>query len=113
MLNVLIAYGAINLFESMHKSSWLTSRDYDKAIQYSMKQSKTRMTVLCVGLMLIGVLLVLIASSAIKYVALNVMFMAVVLLATVWGVVPFVWSVFIPRCKQREYKIKATEVDKK
>ena len=113
ILNTLIAYGSINLFETMHKSSWLTSRDYDKAIQNALKQSKTRMTVLSVGLMLIGVLLVLIATSPIKYIALNVMFMAVVLLAVVWCVVPFVWSVFITRCRQREYKIKATDVDQK
>lgn len=113
ILNVLISYGAINLFETMHKSSWLMSRDYDQAMQNALKQSKTRMSVMSVGLMLIGVLLVLVASSTIKYVALNIMFMAVVFLAVVWCVVPFVWNVFIPRCRQREYKIKATEIETK
>jgi hypothetical protein len=39
--------------------------------------------------------------------------MAVILLAVALYVIPFVWSVFITRCRQREYKIKPTSVETK
>ena len=35
----------------------------------------------------------------------------VVLLATIWYVVPFVWSVFVTLCKVKVYKVKATKVE--
>lgn len=113
ILNMLIAYAAINLFETMHKSSWLMSEDYDNAMQSALKASKFRMSVLSVAVMLIGVLFVLMTSSTIKYASLNLMFMAVVLLAVSWYVVPFVWNMFIPHCRKREYKIKATDIETK
>ncbi|MBQ8615623.1 MAG: hypothetical protein IJ415_03555 [Clostridia bacterium] len=113
ILNVLIAYFAINLFETMHKSSWLMSGDYDNAMQTALKASKFRMSILSVSIMLIGVLFVLLTSSTIKYAALNIMFMAVVLLAVGWYVVPFVWNVFISYCRKREYKVKASAVETK
>ena len=113
ILNVLIAYAAINLFETMHKSSWLMAQDYDNAMQTALKASKFRMSVLSVSVMLIGVLFVLMTSSTIKYASLNLMFMAVILLAVSWYVVPFIWNVFIPYCRKREYKVKATEVETK
>lgn len=108
ILNLLIDYFAINLFESMHKSSWLTSKDYNNAIQNALKTSRFRMSVISVSVMAIGVLLVFLTSSTIKYIALNLMFMAVILLAVGCFVVPFVWNVFIPYCRTREYKIKAS-----
>jgi len=113
ILNMLIAYCAINLFETMHKSNWLMSQDYNNAMQSALNSSKFRMSVLSVGVMLIGVLLVLFTSSTIKYVALNLMFMAVIVLAVTWCVVPFVWNVFITYCRKREYKVKATDVETK
>lgn len=113
ILNMLIVYFAINIFEGMHKSRWLMSDDYAKAIDTSLRASKFRLSVLSVAVMLIGTLFVIIAPVAIKYIALNVMFMAVVLLAVSWYVVPFVWSVFITRCRKREYKVKASGVETK
>ena len=111
ILNMLITYLAINLFETMHKSSWLLSGDYGSAINTALKASKFRMSVLGIGLMAIGLLFVLFASSTIKYVALNIMFMAVILLAVGLYVIPFVWSVFITRCRRREYKIKTSAIE--
>ena len=108
ILNVLITYFSINLFETMHKSSWLMSGDYNMAMKTALNSSKLRMAIISVATMLIGVLFVLLTSSTIKYLAVNIMFMAVVMLAVGWYVIPFVWNVFITRCRKREYKVKAT-----
>lgn len=113
ILNLLIMYFAINIFEGMHKSSWLMSEDYAKAMDTSLKASKFRLSVMSVAVMLIGILFVVLAPVAIKYIALNIMFMAVVLLAVSWYVIPFIWSVFITRCRKREYKVKASGVETK
>ncbi len=106
ILNMLIAYFAINMFETMHKSSWLTSGDYSTAIRTTVNSSKFRMIAICFSVLFIGLAFVLIAPSALKYVALNIMFMAVTLLAIGLYVIPFTWSVFITRSRRREYKIK-------
>ena len=111
ILNLLIDYFAINIFESMHKSSWLTSRDFSSAIGSAVKSSKFRMVAITVGLMLIGVVFVLFVPSAIKYVMLNLMFMAVVLLAVGLYAIPFFWSALITKCKLRDYKIKTTKIE--
>ena len=110
MLNMLIIYASINLFETMHKSSWLMSDDYDTAITSALKSSKLRMAIIAISLMIIGLLFVLIAPTTVKYISLNIMFMAVTLLAVIWYVVPFVWSVLITRCRKRIYKVKASVV---
>lgn len=108
ILNMLIVYFAINLFETMHKSSWLVSEDYSQALSEGLNKSKFRMAILSIALLLIGLLFVLFAPSTIKYVSLNIMFMAVILLACGLYVIPFIWNVFITHCKKREYKAKAT-----
>lgn len=108
ILNMLIDYCAINLFETMHKSSWLMSGDYATAIGTAIKKSKFRMIALTVGVMAVGIMMVLFAPSAIKYLSLNLLFMAVVLLAVALYVIPFVWSVFITMCRKRNYKIKVS-----
>ena len=108
ILNLLIVYLAISLFESMHKSSWLVSRDFETAIQTAIKNSKFRIGLISAGLIVIGLLFVLLAPLSIKYVAVNLMFIAVTLLAVVLYLIPFVWSVFITKCRIRDYKIKTT-----
>jgi len=113
ILNLLISYLAIILFEQMHKSSWLMSGNYSTAIETAVKSSKTRICVLSISLMVIGLLFVLLAPSTIKYVSINLMFMAVVLLAVGLYVIPFVWSVFITKARKRNYKIKASSVESK
>ena len=111
ILNMMISYFAINMFETMHKSSWLVSGDYETAIKTTFNASKTRMALISVAIAVIGLLFALIAPLTMKYVAVNVIFMAVSLLATGWYVIPFVWSMFITRCRKRNYKIKATDVE--
>jgi len=113
ILNVMITYFAIELFETMHKSSWLKSEDYATAMSTALKSSKFRMSVVNISLLAIGLMLVLFAPITIKYVAINLMFMAVVVLAVGWYVIPFVWNVFITQCRKREYKVKATQESKK
>ncbi len=108
ILNMLIIYFAIDLFESMHNSSWLKSNDYATALEKGINSSKFRTTIINIVLLAIGLLLVLIAPITLKHVAINIMFMAVSVLAVTWYVVPFVWSVFITRCRNRGAKIKAS-----
>ena len=112
ILNVLIDYFAISIFESMHKSSWLMSRDFGTAIKTAVKNSRFRMIAITFAILLIGIVFVLFAPSAFKYVTLNLMFMAVVLIACGLYVIPFIWSAAITHCKQREYKVKST-IDEK
>ncbi len=106
ILNLLIVYLAISLFENMHKSSWLVSGDYETAIKTGMKSSSFRTTLISVSLMAIGLLFILFAPLALKLVSLNIMFMAVALLATALYIIPFMWSLFITKCRKREYKVK-------
>ena len=42
-------------------------------------------------------------------ISLNILFLAVTLLAVVWYVVPFVWSVFVTKAKVRVPKQKETK----
>ena len=106
ILNMLIIYFAIMLFEEMHKSNWLMADNFQEAIENGVNKTKIRMSVISIAIMLIGVLFVLFAPLTIKYTSLNLMFMSVILLAVGLYVIPFVWSVFITRCRKREYKIK-------
>lgn len=110
ILNMLITYFAFDIFENIREENWLATNQYETAIESSMKKSRFRICAISVAVMVIGVLFVLLAPSALKYVSLNIMFMAVELLAMGWYVIPFVWSVFITICKKREYKVKATDV---
>lgn len=112
ILNVLVIYCTLTIFESMHKTSWLANNEYETALTSAIKDSKVRFTVLGVAIMLLGLLFVLMAPITIKYVALNILFIPVVVLATAWYVVPFVWSALITGSKKREYKVKATKEEK-
>ena len=111
ILNLLIVYFACDLFENMRKESWLGSKEYSKALDSAMKASHTRQLFITIALMVVGMMLVLFATTPLKYVSLNVLFMAVVLIATAWYVVPFVWSSLITICKIKAYKVKATKVE--
>ena len=111
LLNLFIIYFACDVFENMRKESWLGSKEYAKAIESAMKASRARQLFITISIMAVGMLLVLFATTPLKYVSLNVLFMAVVLLATIWYVVPFVWSALITLCKVKVYKVKATKVE--
>lgn len=112
-LNMLIVYFAILIFEKMHGERWLASRDYATAIQTAVKQSKFQMYFISIAVMIVGVLFILLSQNLIKYVAINILFIPVVVLAVGLYVLPFVWSVFITKCRSRNYKVKATEVEEK
>jgi len=111
ILNLMIIYFACDIFENMRKESWLGNKEYAKALDSAMKTSHTRQLFITIAIMAIGMLLVLFATTSIKYVSLNILFMAVILLASAWYVVPFVWSALITLCKVKVYKVKATKVE--
>lgn len=106
VLNLLIVYSCINVFESMRNANWLGNSDYANAIKTAMLQSRFRMNALAIAVFSFGLLFVIIAPSALKYIALNIMFVAVVELAVCLYVLPFVWSACITHCKKRVRKIK-------
>lgn len=111
VLNLLIVYGCLNVFESMRKASWLKSGDYGTAIKTAMVQSRFRMNALAISVFAFGLLFVIIAPSALKYIALNIMFVAVVELAVCLYVLPFVWSACITHCKKRVSKVKPAKAE--
>ncbi len=108
LLNVVIMYFAIDMFERMRSTSWLGTGDYANCMKDAMKHSRFRMCVVSTAILLMGVLFVMVAPTALKYISLNIMFLAVVLLAVVWYIIPFVWNILIPHCK-KAYKVKSTE----
>ncbi len=101
ILNVLIVYVNCAIFEEIRGTSWLQNNNHDEAIKSGMKASRFKLSVISIALMLIGVLLVILAPTAIKYVSLNILFMAVVVLAVALYIVPFVWSVFITYTRKK------------
>ncbi len=107
IINLLIIFFAFNIFEHIREKNWLQTDEYSVAIDSSMKANRFRLCALNIGIFLIGLLLVILAPTSIKYIALNIMFLAVVVLAIELYVVPFSWSVFITLCKKREVKVKA------
>lgn len=113
MLNMLIDYVAISLFESMHKSSWLMSRDYSNALKTAINTNKRKFITLAFAVIAIGLGFAMFGTSSIKYISLNIMFIAVVMLAVAFYVIPFIWSVFITITRTREYKIKPSAVETK
>ncbi|MGN0787839.1 MAG: hypothetical protein ACI4L6_02070 [Candidatus Onthoplasma sp.] len=112
-LNLIIIYFAIEIFEHMKKESWLSAKDYATALESAMKSTKFRFSFISIAVMLVGLLFVLFAPTTIKYTALNIMFIPVVCLATVWYVLPFVWNLLIPKCRQRLVKVKTADTGKK
>lgn len=113
MLTMLISYVAITIFESMHKSSWLMSGDYGTAIKKGVQENKSKFIVLAFAIIAIGLGFVMFGTSGIKYISLNIMFMAVAMLAVAFYVIPFTWSVFITLARKREYRIKSSQIEEK
>ena len=107
IINLLIIFFCFNIFENIREKNWLQTDEYSNAIENSMKSNRLRMCVVSLALFLIGLILVLFMPNSMKYISLNIMFMAVVILAVGLYIVPFTWSVFITICKKREVKVKA------
>ena len=106
ILNLLIVYFAVNIFETMKDESWLNADDFQTAISSALSKNKFKICVFSVALMVAGLLFVLLSPATLKYVATNVLFIPVVALAMASYVIPFVWSLFITDCKKRQPKVK-------
>ena len=111
ILNIIVTYFAFNIFESIRNSSLLGNKDYASALKLAIKDTKLRISLVSVAIMIIGVLFVVAAPATLKYVCLNIMFMSVVALATAWYVIPFFWSIFITKPNNKTYKVKVTKED--
>lgn len=111
VLNLIVTYFAFNIFESIRNSSLLGNKDYAVALKSAIKDTKLRISLVSVAIMIIGVLFVVAAPATLKYVCLNIMFMSVVSLATAWYVIPFFWSIFITNPNNKTYKVKVTKED--
>lgn len=94
-LNVLVVYFAFNIFETMRRESWLKGKDYASAIKSSMTHNRARFNFIGVAIAIVGLLFVLIGTPAIKYVSINIMFMAVSVLAASCYILPFFWNMLI------------------
>lgn len=110
-LNMLIIYANFTIFEEIRATSWLQNEDYESALSAGMKSSKFRLCAISIAILIVGLLFAIFTPSAIKYVALNVMFIAVVVLFVALYIVPFVWSVFITHCKKPKLSIKVSSGD--
>lgn len=104
ILNVLVMYLAIQVFENIREESFLDANNYSDAITSGMKKARLQSCIVSCAVLVIGVLFVLFAPSALKYISLSILFMAVVLLATVSYILPFAWSMFITLAKRRKPK---------
>ncbi len=110
-LNLLILYFAIDIFEHMRAGSMLGAGDYSAALKDAIKHSKVRAMIVSIAILLIGILFIMVAPEAIKFLSQNIMFIAVLLLFTVLYIIPFIWSLLVPYSR-RVYKVKASN-DKK
>ncbi len=95
ILNLLVVYVAFAIFEHIREDERLQTNDFAGAINGAVKSTKNRAIFLTMALFATGLLFVALAPNPLKYVSLNLLFLAVTLLADVWYVIPFVWSVFI------------------
>ena len=104
ILNLLICYLCFTIFEHIREENWLSNKDYSIALNSALKGSRARVLFVNIALLVLGLLCVIVAPVNIKYVALNVMFMPVAILAIVWYIMPFIWSMFITHTKLKNYK---------
>ncbi len=95
ILNALIVYFAFDFFENIHETTWLNVNDYASAYKHGMQSSRFKNCFLAIAVEIIGLLFVIFGTSAIKTIALNIMFLAVALLFVSLYIMPFCWSMFI------------------
>lgn len=107
ILNLLVVYFSINLFENIRQTNWLATSNYSQAIEEGVKASKFKLCVASIAIFVIGLLFAFIAPSGLKYISLSILFLTVTLLATMLYVVPFVWSVFITKHKKVNSEVKS------
>ena len=109
ILNVIITFFAFNIFESIRSSSLLGNKDYASALKSAIKDTKLRISLISIAIMIVGVLFVIATPITLKYTCLNIMFMSVVALASAWYIIPFFWSMFITNPNNKTYKVKVTK----
>ncbi len=114
-LNVLIIYANFVIFEEIRSTNWLQNKEYANALETGLSNTRFKLCAINIAILILGLLFAIFAPSAIKYVSLNIMFIAVVVLATALYIVPFVWSVFITHCKKPKLSIKveSEEIEEK
>ncbi|MBR1987629.1 MAG: hypothetical protein IKA36_01185 [Clostridia bacterium] len=100
-LNVLMIYFAFNVFETIRKESWLKGNDYAMAIKSSMKHNRARFNFIAIAIAVVGLLFVIIGTPTIKYISINIMFMAVSVLAASCYILPFFWNMLIAYKKSK------------
>lgn len=102
ILNMLIIYACLDVLENIRSSSWIHNNDYSQALKTALNSSKFRIEALAISVFVAGLLFVLIAPVTVKYIALNIMFIPVAMLAVILYVLPFVWSVLITYTKVKK-----------
>ena len=95
ILNLLVILGCFGLFENIRETSWLKAGNYAQALEDAQNKIRLRLCVISIAVFVAGLLFAFISPTSIKYVALGLLFVSVVLLAVMLYVVPFVWSVLI------------------
>lgn len=113
IVNLLIIYCAMLIFEHIRETSWLQAKEYSTALSSALKDTRIRMLFISLATLAIGLVFAIVAPANIKFVSLNIMFMAVTLLAVVWYVLPFCWSVLITSANIRRFKTKTKKVNTK
>ena len=106
IVNLLVVYCSMLIFEHIRDTNWLQSKEYATALNSALKDTRTRMLFISLALFVIGLVFAIVAPTSIKFVSLNIMFMAVALLAIIWYILPFCWSVLIPHANIRRFKTK-------
>ncbi len=104
ILNALIIYSSLMLFERMKNTNWLFNSNFDSAISDANKYNFKRNTFIAIALAVVGLVFILFVPSPLKLVSLNIIYLAVVMLFATLYVVPFVWSMCITHCKPRKAK---------
>lgn len=107
ILNLLIVYTSVMIFEKIRGESWLASKNFASAIESAIKKSKFRIMFIAIATLIIGVVFVLFAPAPIKYVSLNILFISVAYLFSVMYVIPFVWSACITKTNLKKKTEKA------
>lgn len=109
ILNVLLIYFAFMFFEHIREEGFLKSDSYEMALNSALKAERKRAIILAVAVYVIGLLFCLFGTNPIRYVSINVMFIAVAMLFTVLYVLPFVWSALITRSRKKHASVKVKQ----
>ena len=99
ILNALVIYSSLIMFEHIKNGSWLHNKDFENAILDGRKSGFLRNSLIAVAMLLVGVAFVIFAPAPVKAISLNIVYMAVVYLFATQYIVPFVWNVCITRSK--------------